>query len=83
MPTEQFGQSQIKEVRFSKQEIINILHENLLARMSTSYDFDYNRPLVLTLSGDFHVTFRFVQSEITEKDKLREVDMKPLKDNKR
>lgn len=77
MPTEQFGQSQIKEVKFTKAEIVNLVHENILVRMSTSYDFDYQRPLVIQ-SADGGLIFRFVQGEITGKEKMREADLSEI-----
>jgi hypothetical protein len=76
VPKEQYGQSQIKEVRFTRQEIVEIVHENLLARMSTSYDFDYQLPIILH-DGD-ELVFRFVQQKITREGNPRSADMRPM-----
>jgi hypothetical protein len=80
MATEQFGNSQIKELRFSKSEIEALVHENILARMSTSYDFDYRRPIIIH-EGD-ELIFRFVQVKITTEADPKRAGIKPLEKSK-
>lgn len=81
MPTEQFGMSQIKEISFTKNEVLRILLENIQARMSTSYDFDYSNPFILC-SVPFEIKFRFIQSDFTNKEKMRDATMRPIEGKK-
>lgn len=76
MPKESFGTTQVKEIRLSRREIISIVHENIKARLSTSYDFDYDRPLVI--EGDGELIFRFVQKEISREAEPRQIEMRPM-----
>lgn len=74
---EQFGTSQIKEMRFSKSEIAQIILENIKARVGTPYDFDYNRPLVI--HTDDEIIFRFVQVRVTTEGEPRNFYLRPIK----
>lgn len=77
MPTEQFGTSQIKEIRFTKEEVNRLLTENIIQRTSTPYDFDYHRPIIQNLS-DGSIIMRYVQEKITEKERLDTLVLKPI-----
>ncbi len=77
MPTEQYGQTQVLERRFTRAEILKIVKENIIERMGTSYDFDYKNPIILEDNGE--LIFRYVQSAITMENNLKTVDIKPLK----
>jgi hypothetical protein len=81
MPTEQYGNSQIKEVRFSQSEIVRIVLENLQERAGTPYDFDYDRPIVLWNKGE--LILRFVQGEITREAEPRHLEMRPMPKGKK
>jgi hypothetical protein len=80
MPQELYADSQIKQVRFTKAEITQILLENFKLRAGTPYDFDYDRPFVLN-TEDGGMIFRFVQTKITasEKDREKYSNWKPLR----
>ena len=67
MPTEMYGNVQVKELRFTQREIEKILHERIIAG-DTPYDFDYYNPIILHDGSD--TIFRFVQKQAT-------VDIKP------
>lgn len=77
MSTEQYGQTQVLERRFTRAEILKIVKENIIERIGTSYDFDYQNPIILEDKGDF--IFRYVQKAITMDTTLKTVNMKPLK----
>ncbi len=77
MPTEQYGQSQIKEITFTRQELKNLLIENVLARTSTPYDFDYRNPIIFWAENG-NVILRYVQLEITQKEDLKSLHLKTL-----
>lgn len=76
---ELYGSTQVKEIKLSKQDIINIVHENIKARLSTSYDFDYNNPIVIFSSTD-ELIFRFIQSTVTIDRESRLIQMKSLEE---
>lgn len=77
MPTEMFAETQVKEVRFTKREIVALVLENVQTRMSTSYDFDYSNPFVKWLS-DGGLVFRFVQQEVIKPEQIRDAVMSPI-----
>ena len=76
MPTEQYGQSQILERRFTRQEILDIVKENILLRMGTAYDFDYKNPIIIDCGNE--VIFRFGQQCITREPNLKKTTLYPL-----
>lgn len=46
MPTERYCEGvQVREVRFSRNEITQLLIENFKVRADQEYDFDYNNPM--------------------------------------
>lgn len=66
MPTEKYCEGvQVREVRFSAQEIVQILLENFKLRADQSYDFDYDNPMVL-YGTDKSIIIRFIQTVITQ-----------------
>ncbi len=77
MPKEAFGESQIKEITFTLREVEMLLVENVKARMSTAYDFDYNNPIIIHKQGEVHL--RYVQTAITRETELRPAEIKPIK----
>lgn len=77
MPKEAYATSQVREVRFSRSEVVGIVLENFRARAETPYDFDYERPLVI-FGDNGEIIFRFVQSEISREKEPRHIHFKPL-----
>lgn len=77
MATELYATTQVKQMTFTRAEIIKILIENIKARANTPYDFDYNIPYVVEDGDSF--LFRFMQKKITvEPNSERHLDWKPL-----
>ncbi len=75
--TEQYGNSQIKEMIFSQKEIENIIIENILRRTTTPYDFDYKKPYILW--DNENLILRFVQTKVTLESKPRDFYFKEIK----
>lgn len=77
MPTEQFGESQIFERRFTRAEMIRIVIESTRLALDGGYDFDYERPIVIQ-DGD-ELILRYFQRTVTREARSRQVDMPSLK----
>lgn len=59
--TEQYGNSKIKEVKISREEILKMIHD---AIPKTQEEYDFNKPMILNgENGD--VVFRFFERTIT------------------
>lgn len=80
MPTYQFGTTQVKEIRLTRREILEMVAENLAARADPSYDFDAKRPIFLWDENDLIV--RYVQKMITTEAEPRGFSLSPLPDKK-
>lgn len=76
MPQEAFGTTQVREIRFNRKEVNQILLENIQERMSQSYDFDYALPIIINDGQE--IIFRFVQRDITREREPEQVRMKSL-----
>lgn len=80
MPTERYCEGvQVREVRFSRNEITQLLIENFKVRADQEYDFDYNNPMVL-YGTDGSIFIRFIQQQITQETQpqSRNIQFKPL-----
>lgn len=73
---ESMGDTQVKEIIFSENDVNVILLENIKARMNTPYDFDYDRPIIMRVKDTIY--FRFVQKKITREYEPRTTGMKPI-----
>lgn len=64
MPKESFGNTQVKELKFSNSEIMRIVLDYIETNHLDGYDFDYQKPIM----GKFEdgLVFRFVQKNITQ-----------------
>ena len=67
--TEQHGNTQIRELRFTKNEVEQIVLDNIVNRQNTPYDFDYDKPYILHDGGI--LIMRFVQTKVTLESKPR------------
>ena len=67
--TEQHGNTQIKELRFTRSEIEQIVLDNIVNRQGTPYDFDYDKPYILYEGSA--LIMRFVQTKVTLESKPR------------
>ncbi len=67
--TEQHGNTQIRELKFTKSEIEQIVLDNIVNRQNTPYDFDYDKPYIL-YDKDILI-MRFVQTKVTLESKPR------------
>jgi hypothetical protein len=76
MPQEAYGTTQVRELRFTRREVEALVMENLHARLSQSYDFDYDRPIILHEGED--VIVRFVQRDVTREARPKSVRMAPI-----
>lgn len=47
MPEELYGETQVREIRFSKNDMIHIVLQHLKQTMDTPYNFDYERPIII------------------------------------
>lgn len=72
MPKEQFGSTQVFEVRFHPLEIKQIVLDHL-RQVCSSYDFDYANPITLQLPQQ-DLIFRFVQGTITGEGQSRQMN---------
>lgn len=61
MPQEAYAEGlQLKEIRFTHNELVQLLVENIKARTGTPYDFDYDNPIVSPTHG---IALRFFQKQ--------------------
>ena len=76
-----YGNTQVREIRFSKADIQKLALENLKERGNTPYDFDYSRPIVIW--DDLgNLVFRFVQKQITTDSRTDMVRFKSFEELK-
>jgi hypothetical protein len=76
--TESYGTTQVKENILTRQDIEQIIKENMKARCDPSYDFDADNPIFLWHPNG-SLVIRYVQKEITREFEHRKCMMKPLK----
>ena len=82
MPTEAFGTSQIKEIRFTRAEVEDLILENIKSRMGTPYDLDYARPWIVVDVENGDLCFRFAQSKYTREGNAKRAEMKPISESR-
>jgi hypothetical protein len=78
MPQEQYGSTQVQELRFSPEEVRAIVLENIQHRACPSYDFDWRSPIILTDARTGELIFRFIQNTITGDSECRKITLKEM-----
>ena len=80
MSENQFGTTQVREMRFERSEIEALILENIRNRDSCPYDFDYSRPIILWDKDA--LILRFVQSFVTKEGRPDRIRLKSFEDIK-
>ena len=74
-----YGKCQVREITFTRKDLITIAHENILNRDSLPYNFDYDNPIILKRE-DGGIIFRFVTKDITNKEQVEDLSLKSFED---
>jgi hypothetical protein len=79
--TESFGTTQVKEHILTRDDLEQIVKENMKARCNPSYDFDADNPIFLWHPNGYLV-IRYVQKEITREFEHRRCMIGPIPKSK-
>lgn len=79
MPEELYGETQVREIRFSKNDMIHIVLQHLKQTMDTPYNFDYERPIIIQ-PRDGGLILRYVQQDVTVDTESRSIRLASLED---
>lgn len=79
---ERYGETQVREIYFTRYDVQQVLAENIRARGCTAYDFDYNFPIFIW-EKDGSVQIRFIQRGMTQERDCRSFNWSDLPKEKK
>jgi hypothetical protein len=79
MPTELYGDTQVREIKFTRAEMVSMVLQHLKQTMDRAYDFDYDRPIVIQ-GDDGGLILRYVQSTVAVDRESRQITFQSLEE---